>query len=88
TMTYEYSPSGHLTAKVNGRNQRATYAYTAWGQQQSVIWNNAAADPVYYDYRDSGRLLAITDASGRRTITQRADGQYLAETVTAANAGH
>ena len=73
--TYEYTPGGRMSAKVDRDGYRTEYTYNSLGLLQSVMW--ADKEKADYAYSPLHRLVEVNDLRGKTEFNYDAAGNLL-----------
>lgn len=66
------TPRGDVTETVDRRGVKTTFVYNKRRQRtSSTVWNGTTPHTTSIDFDDAGDAWVVTDASGRKTVTER-----------------
>ena len=80
-VAYTNDADGRMLTRVWARGITTTYSYDNGGSQTGVNYSDGTTPAVSYTLDRTGRVTAVTDASGSRTLSYNADGTLANETI-------
>ena len=80
-VTYTNDADGRPLTRVWARGITTTYAYDNGGSLTGVSYSGSTTPAISYTLDRMGRVTAVTDASGSRTLSYNADGTLANESI-------
>ena len=80
-VTYTNDADGRMLTRVWTRGITTTYAYDNGGSLTGVSYSDGTTPAISYTLDRMGRVTAVTDASGSRTLSYNADGTLASESI-------
>lgn len=81
TVSYTHTAAGRLSSRAWARGITTSYAYNGAGELASISYSDGTPG-VTLGHDERGRVTAVSDAAGSRTLSYTAAGQPVSESLS------